>query len=67
MVIKRKETQRQCILKDGEESAGKEHENGKVRLEKMETRKRTEILRKVDREKGEKLEFIICAIHPQEK
>lgn len=58
---------RQSILKDGKESVGKENENGKVRLEKMETRKWTEMLRKADREEGENWSVSNVQYTPHEK
>lgn len=54
VVIKREETKTdKSILKDEKESVAKENENWKVRLEKMKTRKWTEMLWKVDRQEGE--------------
>lgn len=50
---KERNPNRQGILNDRSESVGKENENRKVRLEKMETRELTEMLRKVGKEQGE--------------
>lgn len=50
---KERNPNRQSILKDEKESVGKENENWKVRLEKMKTRKWTEMLWKVVGEEGE--------------
>lgn len=49
---KERNPNRQSILKDEKESVG--NKNWKMRLEKMKTRKWTEMLWKVDREEGEK-------------